>query len=139
MGFVRFGGDDIPGTYRLLSARRSPRGIATGESLRQIAGRLGRAASTLCREVTRNGGRHRYRAQRADRAALGRARRPKTAKLAVNTKLRGVVEDKLTEWWSAAADLGVADRHIPWGAGDVGEPRNHLFVIVCAGQRSLTS
>ena len=76
------------------------RGVAAGESLRQVAGRLGRAPSTVCREVARNGGRGGYRALRADRAALGRACRPKAAKLAVNTELRAVVEEKLGEWWS---------------------------------------
>ena len=76
------------------------RGVAAGESLRSIAGRLGRSASTVCREVIRNGGRWRYRALRADRAAWQRARRPKTAKLAANTVLRAVVEDKLAQWWS---------------------------------------
>ncbi len=76
------------------------RGVAAGESLRMVAARLGRAPSTVCREVARNGGRGGYRALRADRAALRRACRPKTAKLAVNTRLRAVVEEKLTEWWS---------------------------------------
>ena len=75
-------------------------GVAAGESLRQIACRLGRAPSTVCREVARNGGRGGYRALRADRAAWRRACRPKTAKLAVNTQLRAVVEEKLAEWWS---------------------------------------
>ena len=45
------------------------RGIVAGESLRAIAGRLGRAASTISRELIRNGGRSEYRAHRADRAA----------------------------------------------------------------------
>ena len=76
------------------------RGIATGKSLREIARRLGRAPSTVSRELVRNGGRHRYRALRADRAAWRRTRRPKRAKLAVNTELRAVVEEKLAEWWS---------------------------------------
>ncbi len=76
------------------------RGVAAGESLRSVAGRLGRAPSTVCREVARNGGRRRYRAQRADRAALRRARRPKLSKLATNARLRTVVEDKLAQWWS---------------------------------------
>jgi IS30 family transposase len=76
------------------------RGVAAGESLRQIAHRLGRAPSTVCREVGRNGGRGEYRALRADRAAWRRSCRPKTAKLAVNTVLRAVVEDKLAQWWS---------------------------------------
>lgn len=76
------------------------RGVAAGESLRHIARRLGRAPSTVCREVTRNGGRGRYRAQRADRAALGRARRPKMCKLVANPVLLGVVEEKLAAWWA---------------------------------------
>ncbi len=89
-----------PRHLSVIEREEISRGIATGESLRQIAGRLGRAASTVCREVTRNGGRGQYRAQRAERAAWRRTRRPKTAKLAVNTELRAVVEEKLTEWWS---------------------------------------
>jgi DNA-binding CsgD family transcriptional regulator len=39
------------------------RGVAAGEPCRQIAVRLGRAPSTVSRELARNGGRHRYRAQ----------------------------------------------------------------------------
>ena len=76
------------------------RGLAAGDSLRVIAGRLGRAPSTVSREVARNGGRHRYRALRSDRAAWHRARRPKPAKLALNSELRAVVEAKLAQWWS---------------------------------------
>ena len=53
------------------------RGLATGESLRAIAARLGRCASTVCREVNRNGGRRRHRAQKAEEKAWERARRPK--------------------------------------------------------------
>jgi DNA-binding CsgD family transcriptional regulator len=40
------------------------RGLAAGESLRQVARRLGRAASTVSREVAANGGRGNYRAAR---------------------------------------------------------------------------
>jgi IS30 family transposase len=59
------------------------RGVAAGVSCRQIAARLGRAPSTVSRELARNGGRGRYRAQAADAAAFGRAQRPKPAKLAL--------------------------------------------------------
>jgi DNA-binding CsgD family transcriptional regulator len=76
------------------------RGIAAGESCRQIAARLGRAPSTVSRELARNGGRHRYRAQAADAAAFGRAQRPKPAKLVVQPRLRAVVEAKLALRWS---------------------------------------
>ena len=67
------------------------RGVAGGEPLRSIAGRMGRAPSTVSREVARNGGRRRFRAHRADQAAWGRARRPKVCKLATNRRLRLVV------------------------------------------------
>ncbi|MCH8130816.1 MAG: IS30 family transposase [Acidobacteria bacterium] len=76
------------------------RGVAAGDSLRMVATRLGRAPSTISRELARNGGRHRYRAHHADRAAVRRARRPKPSKLAENPELRAVVEEKLAEWWS---------------------------------------
>jgi len=89
-----------PRCLSLTEREEISRGVAAGESLRQIARRLGRAPSTVCREVAGNGGRGGYRALRADRAALRRACRPKTAKLTVNTGLRAVVEDKLAQWWS---------------------------------------
>ncbi|MDQ1383691.1 MAG: hypothetical protein QOG65_1070, partial [Actinomycetota bacterium] len=76
------------------------RGLAGGESRRSIARRLGRSTSTISREVTRNGGVRRYRACRADRDALRRARRPKPAKLAMCGRLRTVVEAKLEVRWS---------------------------------------
>ena len=84
----------------LIEREEISQGVAAGESLRMVAARLGRAPSTLSRELARNGGRHRYRAHRADRAALGRARRPKPSKLATDPVLRSLVEDKLEEWWS---------------------------------------
>jgi IS30 family transposase len=76
------------------------RGLAGGESLRSIARRLARSPSTISREVAANGGRRRYRACRADKAAVQRVRRPKPAKLAVCPRLRAVVEAKLLEYWS---------------------------------------
>jgi len=76
------------------------RGLARGDSCRQIAGGLGRCHTTVCREVRRNGGRERYRARDADRAGWERARRPKPAKLATNAPLRAVVEQKLALKWS---------------------------------------
>src|SRR5205823_6032704 len=58
------------------------RGLAGGESLRAIGRRLGRASSTIAREVSANGGRRRYRACTADKLAARRMHRPKPAKLA---------------------------------------------------------
>ncbi len=84
----------------LLEREEISRGVAAGESMRCIAVRLGRAPSTISRELARNGGRHRFRAHRADRAASRRAKRPNPSKLAENPVLRAVVEEKLEEWWS---------------------------------------
>jgi IS30 family transposase len=76
------------------------RGLAAGDSIRAIAEALGRSPSTVCREVNANGGRKKYRALVADRAACRRALRPKRAKLAQSRRLRGVVERKLEAKWS---------------------------------------
>ena len=45
------------------------RGLVDGLSLRCIATQLGRAPSTISREVSRNGGYDNYRAIKADKAA----------------------------------------------------------------------
>ena len=74
--------------------------VQRGESAAAIAGRLGRAVSTVTRELGRNGGRGGYRAARADARALERARRPKLAKLARSPRLRAEVERRLGERWS---------------------------------------
>jgi IS30 family transposase len=76
------------------------RGLAEGASLRSIARGLGRSPSTVCHEVARNGGRRRYRAIRAEDRAWRVGRRPKAAKLATNTELRAVVQDRLQMRWS---------------------------------------
>jgi IS30 family transposase len=76
------------------------RGLAAGDSIRVIAETLGRSPSTVCREVNANGGRKKYRALVADRAACRRALRPKRAKLAECRRLRRVVERKLEARWS---------------------------------------
>ena len=76
------------------------RGIAVGRSLRSIALRLGRAPSTVSREVQRNRGPRSYRASQADAAAWDRARRPKICKLASNPSLARLVAGRLKLQWS---------------------------------------
>ncbi|HLI57968.1 MAG TPA: IS30 family transposase [Actinomycetota bacterium] len=76
------------------------RGLVSGELLRRVAARLGRAPSTISREVAANGGRHRYRACDAETSARRRARRPRPAKLARCPRLRRAVEGKLEKRWS---------------------------------------
>ena len=77
------------------------RGLAAGLSLRVIADQLGRAPSTVSREVAAHGGRDRYRAAPADQLAWSRARRPQPCKLATHPALRAIVAEKLQqEQWS---------------------------------------
>jgi hypothetical protein len=74
--------------------------LLAGDSLRRIAARLGRAVSTISREVAWNGPRDAYRAWRAERTAARRARRPKLSKLAIHSRLCREVERRLLERWS---------------------------------------
>jgi IS30 family transposase len=76
------------------------RGLVTGKSIRAIASTLGRAPSTISREIRRNDGRRGYRASRADQAAWARGCRPKVCKLAQNRALTHLVSDKLRLEWS---------------------------------------
>ena len=89
------------------------RGIVAGHSLRSIATRLGRAPSTVSREVQRNGGQQRYRASQADESAWVRAKRPKTCKLAQSPVLAGVVAKKLQLEWSPQQIAGWLKRNYP--------------------------
>jgi IS30 family transposase len=76
------------------------RGIVAGHSIRCIARTVGRAPSTISRELRRNGGRQRYRACQADQAAWHRALRPKRCKLVTNPALARIVAAKLRSLWS---------------------------------------
>lgn len=53
----------------LAERQEISRAVAAGESLRSVSRRPGRAASTVCRELARNGGIDGYRASLADQAA----------------------------------------------------------------------
>src|SRR5688500_6088522 len=82
------------------------RGLAAGEGRRAIARRLGRAPSTIGREIRRHGEATDYRAHEADAAAWDRARRPKRCRLATHGRLRRVVAAKLRADWSPAQIAG---------------------------------
>jgi transposase, IS30 family len=72
-----------------------------GRSIRSIAAELGRAASTISRELRRNRDEHgRYLPHAAHRAAARRRPRPKVAKLIAQPPLAGWIQDKLTLRWS---------------------------------------
>ena len=90
------------------------RAMAEGHSIRSIASKLGRAASTVSRELSRNGGRASYRASDADSAAWTRALRPKCCKLAKNRALAQIVTEKLRAMWSPEQTAGWLEHAYPY-------------------------
>jgi transposase, IS30 family len=107
--------EPVRSPLRLSMAEREEisRGLVGGESLRAIARRLGRSASTVSREVSANGGPKRYRACSADRAAVRRMGRPKCSKLVACPRLRVVVEEKLELRWSPQQISGWLEGEFP--------------------------
>jgi IS30 family transposase len=89
------------------------RGVVAGQSLCWIAVSLGRAPSTVSREINRNGGRRRYRASKAEQAAWDRAHRSKTCKLVQNRCLARIVASKLKKRWSPEQIAGWLKRTYP--------------------------
>jgi len=87
---------------RLSLAEREEisRGLVAGDTFVAIAVGLGRAASTVSREVRAHGGRRRYRAHVADAEALAAMARPKVSKMAACPRLRAEVEARLELRWS---------------------------------------
>jgi IS30 family transposase len=89
-------------------------GHASGESVRMVADRIGRSASTISRELRRNADEAgRYRATSAHALAWERASRPKPAKLAVNLVLRAMVEEYLALRYSPEQIAGRLRREFP--------------------------
>jgi IS30 family transposase len=100
-------------TLTLTEREEISRGVVAGQSLRSIAASLGRAASTVSREIQRNGGRRRYRANGADQAAWDRAHRVKTCKLVQNRALARIVASKLQLQWAPRQIAGWLKRTYP--------------------------
>jgi IS30 family transposase len=103
---LRTGGIRPPERHRAKSAltlaerEEISRAMVAGESIRSVAARLGRAPSTVSRELKRNGGQERYRAEQADSDAWSRSIRPKRCKLTENRALARLVAAKLRMLWS---------------------------------------
>jgi transposase, IS30 family len=91
---------------------------ARGYGVREIARSLGRSPSTVSRELRRNAatrsGRLEYRASTAQWHAERRAKRPKTAKLAVNEDLRQYVQDRLAGEVERPDGSAVAGPEVRW-------------------------
>ena len=87
-------------------------------SIQAIGRRLGRAASTISRELRRNAatrsGGLEYRATTAQWHADRSARRPKPTKLALNTALRTHVEERLASVVMAPSGAPVPGPAVPW-------------------------
>jgi IS30 family transposase len=104
-----------PGRLTLADREEITLGLHAGDSFTAIAALLGKAVSTVSREVAANGGRDGYRAWRAHQHAREQARRPKTPKLAC-PELAAQVASWLHEWWSPvqiAARLRIQYPHDP--------------------------
>ena len=90
------------------------RSIAAHQSCRSVARLLGRSASTVSRELKRNGGYGRYRAAPADERAWARSRRPKRCKLATSLGLRRTVAQEAEIELVARADRRLAQEITSW-------------------------
>jgi len=87
------------------------RGLWARQSMRQIAKRLGRAPSTVSREISRNARQWwRYRALASDGRAWEKALRPKLCHLAQNPQLARLVAQKLQLDWSPQQISGWLER-----------------------------
>jgi IS30 family transposase len=93
---------EVGSVTRLTPADREEisRGLAAKRTFRAIGAGMGRHHTVVSREVRRNGGRDRYRAERAQVATAKRRRRPKTRKLVGDPVLAGVVTEGLCRRWS---------------------------------------
>lgn len=90
----------ISGRYLSFSEREEIALLhVQGTGVREIARRIGRCPSTVSRELTRNaatrGGQLEYRATVAQWKSDRMARRPKPAKLALQSRLRDYVQERL--------------------------------------------
>src|SRR5512135_1018969 len=97
----------------LIEREEISRGIVECRSTRAIAAALGRAPSTISREIRRNGGPQGYRASQADQAAWDRGCRPKVCKLVQNRELAQLVASKLRLEWSPEQVAGWLKRSNP--------------------------
>jgi IS30 family transposase len=105
---------------------------AQGHGVREIARRLGRAPSTISRELRRNaatrGGGLEYRATTAQWHADRSARRPKPAKLAVNAALRRYVQDRLAGLVVAPNGAAVRGPVVTWKGRRHGRRQDRRWV-----------
>ena len=88
-------------------------GLSSKKSIRAIARLLGRAPSTISREVQRNRGRRYYKAVDANSRACRMAKRPKKCLLDKNLELKKYVLEKLQLNWSPEQISGWFKKTMP--------------------------
>jgi IS30 family transposase len=89
-----------PGRLTIQDREEIVVGLATGETYVAIALRIGKAPSTVSREVAANGGREAYRAWGGYLRAVERTHRPKLTKFTTCPRLVAAVTEGLEEFWS---------------------------------------
>ena len=110
-----------------------------GHGVREIARRLGRAGSTISRELRRNaatrGGGSEYRASIAQWHAERAARRPKPAKLALNAALRTYVQDRLAGAVATPGGAAISGPVVPWKGRRHGRRRDRRWARAWSPQQ----
>jgi IS30 family transposase len=129
-----------PGRYLSFAEREEiALGRAQGLGVREVARRLGRAASTISRELRRNaatrGGNLDYRATTAQWHAERAARRPKRAKLAANPALRAYAQDRLAGAVAAPGGAAVPGPAVPWKGRRHGRRQNRRWGMAWSPQQ----
>ena len=134
-GFIPPGRKRSRWALTLAEREEISRGMATDASIRHIAATLGRAPSTVSREIRRHGGAHTYRAAEADTQAWARTRRPKPCRLATSPTLQGIVASKLALEWSPEQVAGWLKLEFPDQDTMRCLPRNNLSQSVHSSPR----
>lgn len=119
-GVISLQGGIVPAARRrsrlaltLAEREEISRGLAAQISIRRMAAGIGRAPSTVSREITRHGGLSQYRASQADSRAWDRAQRPKPCRLATHNRLRDFTAAKLALDWSPQQIAGWLEQQFP--------------------------
>ena len=112
-GYVHLSALDRAWRLRLLSVKRYHAASQQIYHFGKLPAILGRAASTVSREVGRNGGAIQYRATTSDAAAWDRAHRSKPCKLLGNDYLCRTISAKLARKWSPQQIAGWLMRKHP--------------------------
>src|SRR3954453_14169687 len=112
---------------------------AQGQGVREVARRLGRAGSTISRELRRDaatrGGSLDYRATAAQWHAERAARRPKPAKLAVNAALQTYVQDQLAGVVATSGGAALCGPVVPWKGRRQGRRKNRQWARAWSPQQ----